>query len=125
MSTKDEVKTFAAIQGLYCCHGRTGQLVNLFDYEALEKQRDELKDMLGEALVLVKAGAEFAGDAAQASGISAKMEHRIYEHECKCDTFATKASALLRNNESNSLSIRDAIDAARAAQSAPNEGRKS
>jgi hypothetical protein len=30
-----------------------------------------------------------------------------------------------RNNESNSLSIRDAIDAARAAQSAPNEGRKS
>ena len=27
------------------------------------------------------------------------------------------------NNESNSLSIRDAIDAARAAQSAPNKGR--
>jgi hypothetical protein len=46
MSTKDELKTFAAIQGLYCCHGRTGQLVNLFDYEALEKQRDELRDIL-------------------------------------------------------------------------------
>jgi hypothetical protein len=62
---------------------------------AVAGEANDLREALREALDLVKAGAEFAGDAAQASGVSAKQEHRIYEHECKCDTFVIKAKALI------------------------------